>query len=360
MYKCSECGNKYDIKPDFCECGNDVFDEIEISISSATPVYPKQYSPETQYSETGNSYTNRPKKFDILSIIIFLSLLLSAFVVIFFIGNPKDISTKSNITNDNSKQTTTQDIPNIDKFWDNTMPVNNQKTAQNSQTNALKPEKTLSNNLKVPFLSENKPTPVNSKKTLPQKTNSSTATVKVVKKDTSNTSSNVTARIPANTLNAAKQKKQPKTTTQTVQQTVSAPVPKLQNSPVAQTKAQPPVQNKSVQSSVKPVVPVKSHAVLKQELDSYKVSLRNTLGRKIDFTKVVGDGSCIVSFQVSSSGALTNRSFAKQSSNITLNDAVYKAVMSTPRFNPPPEGYKNEMLKLNVTFTNGNFEIGLN
>ena len=55
-----------------------------------------------------------------------------------------------------------------------------------------------------------------------------------------------------------------------------------------------------------------------------------------------------------------NRYFAKQSLNITLNDAVYAAVMSTPKYNPPPEGYKNEILNLNISFYNGNFEITLN
>ena len=25
MYICSECGNEYEIKPKYCDCGNDIF-----------------------------------------------------------------------------------------------------------------------------------------------------------------------------------------------------------------------------------------------------------------------------------------------------------------------------------------------
>ena len=29
MFICSDCQKKYDIKPDFCDCGNNVFEEIK-------------------------------------------------------------------------------------------------------------------------------------------------------------------------------------------------------------------------------------------------------------------------------------------------------------------------------------------
>ena len=98
----------------------------------------------------------------------------------------------------------------------------------------------------------------------------------------------------------------------------------------------------------------------RQELANYKAKLRNTIGRKIDFTKVIGDGDCAITFKIDSNGRLVNGAFAKQSSNITLNDAVYKAFMSSRSFTAPPAGYKNETLKLYVRFYNGNFEISLN
>ena len=87
--------------------------------------------------------------------------------------------------------------------------------------------------------------------------------------------------------------------------------------------------------------------------------MRNAIGRKINFANVVGDGSCSITFTINSSGKLTNRKFSQQSSNITLNDAVYNAMLATSSYNPPPEGYKNETLTFYVKIYNGNFEITL-
>ena len=28
MFKCKECGSEFDNKPDYCDCGNDTFEEI--------------------------------------------------------------------------------------------------------------------------------------------------------------------------------------------------------------------------------------------------------------------------------------------------------------------------------------------
>ena len=28
MFRCKECGTEFDVKPDYCDCGNDTFDEI--------------------------------------------------------------------------------------------------------------------------------------------------------------------------------------------------------------------------------------------------------------------------------------------------------------------------------------------
>ena len=97
----------------------------------------------------------------------------------------------------------------------------------------------------------------------------------------------------------------------------------------------------------------------KQVLASYKINLRNTIGQKIDFTRVIGDGDCAVTFKVDSTGRLTNRAFAKQSTNITLNNAVYNAVMAVPSYSAPPAAYKNETLTLHIRFQNGNFAITL-
>ena len=91
----------------------------------------------------------------------------------------------------------------------------------------------------------------------------------------------------------------------------------------------------------------------------YKIGLRNKIAQKINFANVIGDGTCVVSFNIASNGALQNRKFQQQSDNFTLNDVVYNAVMQTPAYNPPPTGYRNETMRLTVKMINGNFEVSL-
>ena len=32
MFRCKECQAEYETKPDYCDCGNDTFDEIKIEV----------------------------------------------------------------------------------------------------------------------------------------------------------------------------------------------------------------------------------------------------------------------------------------------------------------------------------------
>ena len=87
--------------------------------------------------------------------------------------------------------------------------------------------------------------------------------------------------------------------------------------------------------------------------------MRNRIAANIDFTKVIGDGSCAVTFKIDSVGNLVERNFATQSQNKSLNDVVYYAMMQNPAFQPPPTAYKNETLTLSVKMYGGNFEVTL-
>ena len=66
------------------------------------------------------------------------------------------------------------------------------------------------------------------------------------------------------------------------------------------------------------------------------------------------------SFKISNSGQLTNRNFAVQSENTSLNDVVYRAMMQTPSYIAPPQGYNGETLRLSVKIYSGSFEVSLN
>ena len=47
MYKCKECGAKYEIKPEYCECGNDSFVKV-LSTNSALNIKLTESKSESQ------------------------------------------------------------------------------------------------------------------------------------------------------------------------------------------------------------------------------------------------------------------------------------------------------------------------
>ena len=425
MFKCVECGAEYKTKPDYCECGNDIFelvDDVE-EIEIATPQQePHQF--QNQYSYSANSaFSVQPSAkspFDPISLIIFLFCVLMAVITLFFIGNPKNTTQAPKQVH---SQPVNTNIPSVDSYWDNSVAklaatTNNtvevdvdlnstvQKEApKNTQPEAVDPitakfEKWLNSPSKYQQTANNPPTPkpvTQTKQTKQSVYTPVTSSVQQAKIQTkvNNSQADLISRVQkqysAATKTAATQPKA-KTQTQTVQNTTtsaktaqtqkttgSRPIDPFSNIDLFSTEpakktttaASQPAATKTISTTATAhkttttakttttVKPAKSQAALQQELLTYKASLRNTIGRKINFANVVGDGSCSITFALNSSGKLTNRKFAQQSPNITLNDAVYSAMMATPSYNPPPEGYKNETLTFYVKIYNGNFEITL-
>ena len=337
MYKCTECGSEYKVKPEYCDCGNDEFvitvneepkpaavkksevkkePEVKKESVKKIPVMPKEeVKKEDIYKPQFRLHT------DPVSLVIFIICLILSVIVLFL-----PIKTEETAENAVSTETkTSKNIPSIDKFWNNSLPII-------SEVKQSAPEAAV----KVPE----------------QKANAVKKPVNTVK------SSGSTAKKPVQT-----KKTTPKQT-----------VVKLQKSNNVQTVQQPKKTEEEIRAeaekkaleNAKKLEEVKKHAENlqkamydRQELANYKMSLRNTIGRKVDFTKVIGDGDCAISFKIDQNGRLVNGAFAKQSDNMTLNDAVYSAFMSSRNFTAPPDGYKNETLRLNVKFYNGNFEISL-
>ena len=241
--------------------------------------------------------------------------------VIFFVGNPKE----DNIADKQSEsiQTTNKNIPSIDKIWDNTLPVKKveetpviQEPAIQEQVQAPQPVEIKKNENKVIQPQQQKPVVATPKQTKPVQTQ-----------------------------------------TKTVQTQAKAPQQQIKSS---QTVKQPTSQQVQSPAQVKPVPAQQVKTVNPQEMINYKIALRNRIASKIDFTSILGDGTCVVSFKISQSGTLINRAFVKQSENGILNDIVYKAIMSTPTFNSPPSSYNNETLKFTVKMYDGRYEVSLN
>lgn len=342
MFRCKECGSQFDIKPDYCDCGNDTFDEIVEKVETTTEKGPTQEETPINFFETKKSETEIPKqetpkskpvikfekpnipqiKIEPISLTIFLICILLSVFVIFFVGNPKEDVVADN--NTETTQKTNKNIPSIDKIWDNTLPVRKeeetpvvQEPVIQQQIQAPQPVEVKKNENKVVQQIQQKPVVNTQKQTKPTQTQ----------------------------------------TTQTQTQTQTKPKQQTTTPVKTTSSAQTPVQTPT---QVKTPQPQQAKTVNPQEMLNYKIALRNKLASKIDFTSILGDGTCVVSFKVSPSGTLTNRTFVKQSENGILNDIVYNAIMSTPTFNSPPSSYNNETLKFTVKMYDGRYEVSLN
>lgn len=403
MYKCSECGTEYETAPKYCECGNDIFINVEDE-QDFVPQEAEDFDDEPEMPVRTSKYHGggrnfRQKNFSPVGLSIFAVCIILSLLVLFVIANPKKEIAKITAENETAEKI---EIPSIDSYWDNT-PV---KTAQKEEVQTPKQENIIDKIVQqiVPQQQPKKevvqvtktPSPAQKKVVTPAKTQTKTVqkqttqktsapqkqtTAKIASKPTTSNQSGMTFgdltnkirnQYPAqNTQTQTPQKQQTSQTANATKQ--SAPLPQtstktttnvqtsVQVTPKTQTQSAPKPQTQTqTQTASVPVTPQKSQAQLRQELATYKSALRNAIGRKIDFTRVIGDGDCALSFRINSNGRLTSKAFVKQSSNITLNDAVFNALNTMTSYNPPPEGYNGETLRLTIKFYNGNFEISLN
>ncbi len=307
MYKCTECGQEFDIKPDYCDCGNDTFEQ---------KVEPAPKMPEKRPEVPTPQVQTVRRTVDLPSLLIFFACIVLSILSLIFIGREgekaKDIKAQKT-------PQVAEEMPSIDEIWKET---------------------------KRPTIIEKiKEIPSKKSEILPKIQKKTAATVPVVK---------------------AKAKSAAQTATQTVKKTVTPAMTEIQKQEIIKkltsTPQKQPVVEKqpvTVQTPTPKPEPKIDYAAQKRELAAYKVSLRNKIGASINFAAVIGDGKCAVTFKIDETGNLTSRKFSQQSQNDSLNDAVFAAMMQNPTFKAPPEGYKNETLTLSVKMYGGNFEVDL-
>ena len=316
MFKCKDCGSEYKEKPDYCDCGNDTFDEIKdetIDTIDKTEETKTQQQKESDNIKPKSKKTEKPIKTDKISLLIFAVCLILSIIILFFPVNTP-------VNTDNIKENNEQNIisiPSVNSIWDNSIPVV-QKT-ELPKTEPVSSEETVVK--KNPKVNEN----TDNKKDL-NTTPAKSETPKITK-----------VKLTKNTTVKPKQ--------------TDSSVPKKQNEQITKQTQKPT-------TTVKPTSNT-NNTQNEISLNSYKIGLRNKIGSHIDFASVAGDGACAVTFKIDVNGKLINRKFVQQSENTSLNDAVYNAMLAVPNYKTPPSTYKNNTLKLSVKFISGNFEVSL-
>ena len=137
MFKCKECGCEFKIKPEYCDCGNNTFDEIKTSKIASTPDLQQ-----------------------IISVMIFILCIILS-IIPWTIKSP-ETNTAQHIQ---KTETTTKEIPDIDELWQ-TQPINTTRSLQKNTVpkTVLPPEKVEVKPLQKPI----KKTPSASTATKPQ------------------------------------------------------------------------------------------------------------------------------------------------------------------------------------------------
>jgi len=316
MFKCKDCGSEYKEKPDYCDCGNDTFDEIKdetIGTIDKTEETKTQQQKESDNIKPKSKKNEKYIKTDKISLLIFAVCLILSIIILFFPVNTP-------VNTDNIKENNEQNIisiPSVNSIWDNSIPVV-QKT-ELPKTEPVSSEETVVK--KNPKVNEN----TDNKKDL-NTTPAKSETPKITK-----------VKLTKNTTVKPKQ--------------TDSSVPKKQNEQITKQTQKPT-------TTVKPTSNT-NNTQNEISLNSYKIGLRNKIGSHIDFASVVGDGACAVTFKIDVNGKLINRKFVQQSENTSLNDAVYNAMLAVPNYKTPPSTYKDNTLKLSVKFISGNFEVSL-
>lgn len=310
-YICKECGSEFSEKPDFCDCGNDTFDEIVEEVKVEEKIAPQKEEPvkieQPQVEKKVYNSTYKPMEMgEKIYWAIFLVCILLSILVILFFANPKP----EDLTSQEAKPTQTEqnqaNMPAIDSFWDNSIQPQEQQKKNLVKNVEAKPESVL----KVATQSKKQ---------------------------------------GENVL----QKANPLT------QKVNKPI---QNSKTATPQTKPSTTSKPQTTAVQPL-PVQAQQPTPAEIRNYKEALRKRIVANIDFMNIIGDGYCEVTFSVTPTGKITyptGNVFTVKSENPSLNDSVFAAMRTVTSFNAPPQGKALNYMHLRVSLYGNEFSVYLN
>jgi hypothetical protein len=355
MYRCKDCGKEYKEKVDYCDCGNNTFDYTEDFVPSIESIKSQKQSQKPLSVE---------QKSEIISWIFFvLCIILS--LIVWLIPIKVEQTAKEDVK---EQKVDVKNIPNLEKIWNSTPPKVEVKQEE-------KP-KTLLDTFREDIPDRILPKPIDIKQPVQNKQNKYASNSKpttqskpvVQNKSASNQAQNKSTSQNKQTTQQNKPVVQNNVSTlnKPVQQTPKQSTNQPQNKQISNPNNLKPAQNQKTQNSVqnnnKPIEKPKSvYNPDNLEMLKYKGSLRSALFAKLPIGSVQGSGSCSVQFAVDKTGKLINRGFSKQSNNKSLNDAVYYMLMSVPRFAAPPEGYNQELIRMNINInSDGSYEISIN
>lgn len=316
MYKCSDCGKITKEKPQYCDCGNNVFVKVADAADSHLSKQPSE--PFLQ------KYA-----IDKLSLSIFILCLVFAVIPWFFVLRQQPAKENNNVSDLTIEK---KEIPDFDKLWDDT-PVSVPVQPQPAEPVQEEPQTIIeyvTQIIQVPKQPVSKPVQsVNQPKPKAEEVKTKPPVKTTPKK---NDKPDVIDRIEKNLS---------------------------QSSAPKQVQTHKPQESKTNVSKNQTTAPAVQKPTARElaELNNYKNTLRVVLLSKLKVQSIIGEGECDIEFAIDGNGKLINRKFTRQSANKTLNDAVYYMLMSVPVYQVPPKAYNGETIRLHFYINNGYYEI---
>lgn len=318
MYKCTDCDKMYKIKPEYCECGNNIFEEFDSDLFQNKEQKTEPFENKNFYKHS--SIKHLLSSLDVVSVTIFIICLILSFLILAFV-NPMPETEKNQKFQEKNSQVL--DIPNINTLWDDSFSVVSVKKEMSEQSlSVLNQDSTNETDIKK-----------NPSKLLSQ-TNSSTP-----KKQSKSASTVKTA--------------------QTVQSVRGVRNNTSTNSEVKTVASKPSNSVDAKKTGTKITQIVKSQQAQKadEEWYNYRIALRQALFYNLSVVSINGSGKCQIEFAIDKNGRFINRAFSYQSPNESVNQEVYKMMMKMPSYYPPPDSYNGQKIKMLFSFDNGSYYI---
>lgn len=140
MFRCIECKAVFANKIDYCDCGNDEFEEFY----EAPPVQ-QSYNHSTQQNSVQTA-KKPPNVKEIISNIIFaICIILSIFAWIFVGKDAAGQNSSHSLSQQTTDSALTSNIPDINDIWDNTLPTSQEQ--KEIPTEAAKPKEFLNSKM---------------------------------------------------------------------------------------------------------------------------------------------------------------------------------------------------------------------
>ncbi len=343
IFKCKNCGQEFNVDPQYCDCGNNVFIQIQeakdkiISDDSNpdVPTPPKmdfeipKTLPPREFTtvivdDTNSVDDDLSEKNDVLkenywNTVGLIVLIISLFFGLTLIYRAFSAPSSQNQPKASKPIIASVNIPDIDSFWDNSNNKTNQTNSSAVNTNSVNEDySSKSKDVQQTVVSEQK---------------SKNAEISISK-----------------ILQENKPKK-----SKTSQKTSNEIIKPKQT--VKSDKDSAPIKQKQVVKPQSNQTPKANNTNSVIEYVKYKNSLRQALFNKFPIMNVSGQGTAQVGFSVSSDGKLLNRRFIKESDNKSLNDAMYHMLMQNPSFTPPPAGYSGAEIILQMEYNDGYYSF---